>query len=334
MSVDFSIFAHSDSGLDHSVRNTAITATDVAKILGKSKYGSAWDVWAVKTGLVVPRYVENEAMEIGTYMQLPVCAIYQKRTGNAVEWFDKTIRHPEFPWMAATPDGLIHQQRLDGACGVYEGKTAGAQAVFNWGEPGTDQVPDEYLFQATWACMVTQRAYCDIAVLMGTQPLSVKIFHIEPPEKFKALVFERMKTFWFDNVVARVPPPMFSTETANEYLMQFSDVADFREATDEEHALLEELANLDAAPIKNTARIEDLKTRLRASIGTAAGLLGPWGKASYKRNKSTVSVDWESAARALASKVEGVVYDEIIKDNTTTRQGNRPFVLKFKKSGG
>lgn len=339
MSVDFSIFAHGDSGLDHEIRTSAITATDVAKILGKSKWGNAWDVWAVKTGLVVPQKVENESMELGTYLQLPVCALYQKRTGNPVEWFDQTIRHPEYPWMAATPDGLINQQRLDGAIGVYEGKTAGAKSAFAWGEPGTDQVPDEYLFQAVWLCMVTERAYCDIAVLMGGQPLSVKLYHIEPSEKLRSVVFERMKTFWFDHVVARVAPPIFASETADRYLLNFTNTENYREASETEHVWLEEIANLEAAPVPDLKRIEDLRTKLKASIGTASGLIGPWGKARYTRNKDTVTVDWEGYAKALeASELApgflGSAEQIALKAQfTKTKKGNRPLVIDFKKEG-
>jgi putative phage-type endonuclease len=326
---DFSVFDHTDKGFNPEMRKNGLTGSDVAAILGKHYRRTAWDVYAVKTGLVTQPFEESEAMELGTAFQLPVCAIYQKRSNNPVRWSDVTVQHPEHPWMVATPDGYLRQPLLDGRTGVYEGKTAGSKMLPKWGEEWTDEVPDEYLIQGIWNCMVTGNDFCDYAVLLGGQPLAVRCYRVEPDETLKSKLFEAAKNFWFNNVVARVAPEIQSSKLADLFLARYDSTEDFRDATEEEIALLKELCEFYEGDIKNPKREEDIKTQLKARIGDHAGLVGPWGVVRHKRNKDTVTVNYEGVVEELKSNVEASLMEQIIANNTKTRRGARPLVPKF-----
>jgi len=325
---DFSVFAHDDTEIDHEMRRNGLTGSDVAAITGAHPYRKAWDVWATKTGLVTAPPLETEGAEIGTTYQLPTCYLYQKRSGNAVRWFDKTVQHPVFKWAVCTPDGIIRQLRLDGKKGLYEGKTAGSRMVTRWGAEWTDDIPREYMVQGAWNCIVTESDYCDYGVLLGTQPLSVRCYRVEPSPELRSHLFMSAKHFWEYNIQGKHAPEIQSSKLADLWFAGIDDKADFRDASESELVLIRELDVMQRADVKNPAREEDIKAKLKASIGEAAGLIGPWGVLRYKRNKDTVSVNYEEVVKELQQSNASAVIDEVIKAHTKTRRGARPLILR------
>lgn len=121
-------------------RKKAIGASDVGAILGVNPYASAWDVWASKTGRVED-WVGNESTKLGQLFEGPILDYAESQLGKLQR--NVRIVHETLP-IAATLDA----QCVDTLRPV-EAKTTGLTGLANpeFGEPGTDQVPDSYLVQ-------------------------------------------------------------------------------------------------------------------------------------------------------------------------------------------
>jgi hypothetical protein len=68
--------------------------------------------------------------------------------------------HPEIPWAASTPDGIIH---TEAGTEIFEAKSSTVDA--EWGKPGTDEVPPGYYDQAQWQMFTTGMRRVRLAVI-------------------------------------------------------------------------------------------------------------------------------------------------------------------------
>lgn len=122
------------------------SASKVPAILGLSPWESRFSLWHRMAGSIPNDAPATEVQERGHYIE-PVLR----------QWFadrhpDRKIRgatsfvNLERPWQTATPDGLVIKGRKVTA--LLECKTA--LIDWEWGEPGTDEIPPYYRAQAMW----------------------------------------------------------------------------------------------------------------------------------------------------------------------------------------
>lgn len=325
------MFDHADSGLDLELRKNGLTGSDVAAICGVHPYRTPWDVYASKRGLVTESVKENEAMELGTVFQLAVLHVYQKRTGNPVRWFDKTITHRTKPWIVCTPDGLQEQPRLDGAEGIYEGKTAGHSQLYKWGPSWSDEYPDQYGIQCVWNVIGTERHWAHMAVLLGAESLQVRLYEVEPSATYRRELEQRAWQFWQDHVVAGKAPEIEASTLADVWLKKQQMLRETLVEPDEETlALIEELASIKASAAGHKERQADLEAKLKARIGENAGFSWGAGKLTWKPTKGKTVTDHESLAKELLDARSPEEAKALIAKHTTTEPGVRRFVLTVK----
>lgn len=131
-------------------RRHGITATDAAKIVGLSPWGSPWTVWADKVGLVADDQDVTDAMEFGLRAEQMLGTWFTDRTGLVVRGSQERVTHPEDTWARATLDGTAIASGGDVVGGV-EYKTTSDGTAAEWTENG---VPLHY------ACQVQWQMYC------------------------------------------------------------------------------------------------------------------------------------------------------------------------------
>ena len=139
-------------------RATGIGGSDAAAILGLSRWKSPFQVYQEKRGEAA-QTPDNASMRWGRYLEPVVRQAYADDTGRAVRLPDGLVRHQQHTFMIANLDGVTDDGR------VVEIKTA--RTSQGWGEPGSDQVPQEYLLQAQHHMAVTGLVVADVAVLIG-----------------------------------------------------------------------------------------------------------------------------------------------------------------------
>lgn len=241
-------------------RRKGIGGSDVAAILGLSRWRTAVDVWLDKRGLSA-EHLETEAMRFGTLLEPIVLDEFTRRTGYEVRRGLPIQTSEEHPWMLASLDGLIEDELA-----IVEAKTA--RTADGWGEDGSADIPVYYHTQVAHYMAVTGAKIAYVPVLIGGQDF--RIFAVDRDEGFIADLIEAEREFWEANVLAGIPPA--PTTAADALLLWARDNGTSVEADDE---LAETVAKLKAvkAEIKVLEeRAAFLDDRLRIAFAEHATL--------------------------------------------------------------
>jgi putative phage-type endonuclease len=199
---------------DVVVRRSGIGGSDIAKIVGQSKWGGPMDVWLEKIGQSAP-LIETERMRWGKILEDAVAREYAHKVGRKVRRANQTLRAASAGWRMAHIDRAVIVPAGDPRRGL-ECKTADHFASSDFGEEGTDQVPPDYALQCHWYLGVTGWDVWDLAVLIGGN--QHRIYTIERDDELVELLFTAADDFWHNHVVPRVPPPIDGTEASRRYL--------------------------------------------------------------------------------------------------------------------
>lgn len=157
-------------------RKRYIGSSDAAAVLGLDPYRSASDVWLEKTGRV-DDFEGNENTERGNLLEPVVLAWAKKKIG---EFTSDVMMIAPCRLLAANFDGL---QPIFG--GVQEGFVVEAKTSNNageWGDEGTDQVPDRVIAQAHHQMFVAgpSMRLTYVPVLMpGFRSFDFKMYRVE-----------------------------------------------------------------------------------------------------------------------------------------------------------
>ena len=177
-------------------RNQFIGGSDIAKIMGLSRWGTPLKIWAEKTGrLPAPDLSDVEAVELGQDLEEFVAKKFTQKTGKAVRRSPKYYQHPDYPYMVAHVDRLV-----TGTDELLECKTCSAFKADEW---EGDDIPREYILQVMWYLGITGRKVGHIACLIGGQKFVYKQIDFDS-EFFEAMV-KSARAFW-EHVQQDTPP--------------------------------------------------------------------------------------------------------------------------------
>lgn len=182
-------------------RNRSIGGSDVAAILGLSKWNSPTSVYLAKIdpekAAATAKDKTNPVMKFGDIME-PVIAEQFKhdhpdilvRRANAI------LRPIKRPWVHASLD--FECREPDGTWGVLEIKCAASEA--QWKE----SVPDYYVVQGQHYLAVTDRSYVWFAVFFRDS-CTFRYYRLDRDEHLITKMEEKVDAFW-ENVVSNTPP--------------------------------------------------------------------------------------------------------------------------------
>ncbi|MCM1513313.1 MAG: YqaJ viral recombinase family protein [Oxalobacter formigenes] len=206
-----------------AARQTGIGGSDIGPILGLSPFRTAYDVFLDKTQ--PEEREETDAMYWGTILEDVVAAEYQKRSGRKVQRVPHLLRHPEHDFAIANIDRAVIVPEIAGNVRwkngrlttdrILECKTANAYVAGEWGDPGTDSVPDTYILQCQWYMGVTGTKVSDLAVLIGGN--DYRMFTIERDDALIADLLAEAETFWNNCKKGIAPDPRSTEELARKF---------------------------------------------------------------------------------------------------------------------
>lgn len=197
-----------------AARRGGIGASEVAAIVGVSKYDGPLKVCLDKWGLLPPR--DSAAMEWGRRLERAVLEKFQDEHPDLyVMGSPGLCAHAGEGWRRCTPDGLISDGPTDEWAELFESKT-GSSRDDEWGEPGTDEIPYSYLCQVTWSCDILSLPRWRVAVLLDGRDYREYAGDLDP--SFATSLRTRCFAFWFGNVVAGVQPAADDLDSTAELL--------------------------------------------------------------------------------------------------------------------
>jgi len=175
-------------------RRKGVGGSDVAAIMGLSPWKTAYQVYQEKRK-EVKDWQGNPSTDWGKRMEPAIRQWYSDQTGRAVRVPDKIITHSKYPFMLASLDGFTDDGR------VVEIKTA--RSGKDWGEPGTNQIPDYYAVQVHHYMTITGFQVADIPVsIAGSSP---SLYVVEADKEISEMIIEACAKFW-ERVQSGNPP--------------------------------------------------------------------------------------------------------------------------------
>lgn len=289
-------------------RRKCITGTDISAIIGCNPWSSPLTVYCEKLGLSQP-INDNPAMEWGRRLESIVAEKYYESNRiplNKGYWIRDGI-------YGGTPDYFHHNK-------IVEIKTSGR--VGNWGESGTDQVPEQYICQVQWYMMLKNYREADIAVLIAGN--DYRVYHISYNSELVKYMTAEADKFWKTNVIAQIPP-FVTSKNDNKVIANL--YPDNNEEILERPSLDENAYTLRELKVKKEA-IEDViayqEGIIKAAIADKAGVTGTQWKATWKQSKDSKKTDWQSVAKELQAT------SELIEKHTSVIKGSRRFLFNIK----
>lgn len=302
--------------LQKELHRTGIGSSKIAVIAGLSRYETAVDAYCGYLGLTEP-FEGNRFTKWGERLEDDIADAYSERLGVELATVEPS-RHPDHEWMIASPDRLW----VDGSR-IVECKTASARIAHQWGEEGTDEVPEAYLVQVAWQMAVTGIETADVAVLIGGNDF--RIYTVHRDRELEAGLVEIGRNFWFNHVLAEVPPPVDGSEASARVLAARypADDGSSLDATPDVEEWVEKL-EIARRTIEDAAALKlEAENHVKAFMGTASELRCRRGRVTYRKAKDTPVTDWKSLATELTPS------PALVRKHTTVREGSRRFLVKL-----
>lgn len=193
-----------------AARKELVTASDAAAILGLDPRRSPMNVYAEKLGLV--EVEESPYMRRGRRCEPVIAAEYQDATGRPaldVPSYE-LVRHPDAPWLAATPDRMTHDAPTATTPapapgqGPLELKLVGRQYAAEWDD---DAAPVYYEVQLAIQMACTGAQWGSLCGLLGLDAAGPAVRDRVRNDRFLRAAMPRLERFLW-RVRRREAPPV------------------------------------------------------------------------------------------------------------------------------
>jgi len=283
-------------------RKKGLGGSDAAAVCGMSKWKTPLDVYKDKISDDVSGEMTNDQL-MGTLFEPVLINYYEKVTGNKVEKVGMTSKD----FMIANIDGYVKSENK-----ILEIKTA----RFNdgWGEEGTDEIPDEYLFQVAHYCHVLDVDNVDIGVLfMGKD---FKIYRYKRNKNLESKLVAKEAYFWNEHVKAlKAPAPSNYDEIKNYWKSELNKGV---QATPSVMNAVTELKTIKAYAKELEKREKELKKQVMEFMKDADTLV----------NGDDKIITWKSSVRnSIDTTALKAANPELVKQFTKQTE-SRTFLIK------
>lgn len=295
-----------DRNLWAFTRAKGIGGSDIAAILGMSRWKSAFGLWLEKTGQAeAPDLSENEAVYWGTVLEDAVAQRFCELTGKRVRRCG-TLADDEYPFMHANVDRMIVGENAGLEC-----KTTGAFGRSAW---DGDEVPDAYYLQCQWYMMVTGCERWYIACLIGGNKFVWK--EIPRNDSDIAAIRKAAVDFWH-KVENRIMPEVDGSKEcgatlAERFPQDDSPAVELDGSADE---IISELNEVSALVKDLTERKTLAENKLKALLGSAECGESRRYRVKWSTVKGRASLD----SKALQVEMPAV-YEKYVKVGKPSRR--------------
>lgn len=246
-------------------RTRIIGGSDIAAVMGLSRWKTPLALWAEKTGKINNDLSNFEAAEIGIELEEYVAIWFQRVSGLRLRRDSRTFKHPDYPYMVAHIDRWVM-----GDDSVFEAKTTSARNEKEW--QGEDGIPVEYVLQCNWYLGILKKKKAHIAVLIGGQKRLRKEIHFDQG-LFDSQV-EAARNF-MENFVLNDTPPVALADDQETLALLFPEAKDQTLLFDGEKAetidsLIVKRNEGIAAKKSADAQIDDAEAKIKQFLGDAA----------------------------------------------------------------
>ncbi len=257
-------------------RRKYIGGSDIAVVMGMSRWKTPLKLWLEKTGQAEPDDLSQvEAVQLGSELEEFVAQKFAKESGKQVRKQSKMYVHKDYPFMVAHIDRLI-----TGTDEILECKTCGSHKREEWEGDG---IPREYILQVIWYLGITGKKKAYIAVLIGGQSFKYKTIEFDK-ELFDVMV-DMAKDFW--HAVETKTPPAVSASDNPVIVQMFPEPdAEIIENQDIEENIAKLQKVKDDISVLNDEK-EMLEAEIKSAIGEHLGVSTENFKVTWPKYQQT-----------------------------------------------
>lgn len=284
------------------VRNKGIGGSDVGAICGVSPFSSARKIYFDKTGQFQDAMGISEAqaerMRFGHLLEPIVADEFARRELTAdkdrLDWelveLGATVCHKDYPWMRANVDRLILNQYGE-IVGILECKTT---SEYNHEEWENGDILLSYIYQLNWYMYILDIKWGAFACLVGGNKFySYEVYRND--ELLETEIIPKVKSFWFDNVIAFKEPELqaVDTEFANVTYEAVERGSEIVLDDDDSNALANTVFECKTKIKELTSIMEEAQNRLKdrlkdKEIGYCQDYTVKWSPRSQRRVDNTM----------------------------------------------
>lgn len=290
--------------------------TDMAAILGLSKYGGPFSVWSRFWG--EPEDISDRwPIQRGKALETGILDLYQIKTGNRVTRVRKgrtlVCSEDGREFLRGAPDAFANEV---GTKIVVDAKT---MSPFVAARLADDEAPVEYWCQMQHYMGLSKTIFADLAILSTVD--DVRVIRVPIDSKAIADMWDAAADFWHTYVVTgKEPPPDGSTQYSDAVRrsakvgtkepVQLSPAAEYY-VNEFQRIDLE----IDALSIAKKKCAQFVQAELRDMGGAQRGMAGA-NRVYWTVVEKKDRVQWEPLAKQLLAMVPLSVADEAIKKHT------------------
>ena len=302
--VDANVTVHRDRAEWLKARAAGVGGSEAAIIMGASAWGSPYQLWSEKAGLVEVEDFDNDILRFGRVVEPHIASEYERLTGrkliNLGEWAIR--RHPTKSCMFATHDRII-QPIDDRGPGILSIKSANVWKGVEWLEEEEPPLPYQVQFQHELAC--SGFAWGSFAVLIWGK--GVRWIDAVRNDAFIGVLEEECEAFW-RRVVEGNPPPIDGSDHTADALKRLypKETGEVKELPPEVADWAVELERLEQEIDRAKDRKETIRNQIKALIGEASEGFVPGGPAwTYHVQSRRETVQSACEFRTLRRKGNG-----------------------------
>lgn len=241
-------------------RKTCLGGSDIAAVLGLSRYKTALSVWAEKTGRIEPENISDKLqVKLGIKMEQIVSELFMEETGKKLHRVNETLVHKDYPFLQGHID-----RRVVGEQAIVEIKTTSAYNKKDW---DNGNAPQEYLIQLMFYMGLTNSSVGYLVGLIGNSDL--KIIPVYRDEQVITSIMNKAATFWNKYIATKEMPMTISANDGDTLykLFPFADPNNDVLLPDDANILIEQIESSNAELNALEDDVERMKNELKAMLG-------------------------------------------------------------------
>ena len=186
-------------------RRAYLGGTDVAAILGVSKWSTPLQVWREKTSAPDPD-AGTLAMRRGLALEPFIAREFERDHPGLVTFRSKPVVRTDwgFPAGASVDRFVAERAHPRTPVAILEAKTAFQYGWREWDEK-TGELPDAYFVQQQWYLAVTELPLSYGAADVG-DPARLRTVPVHANPAIQERCVEAARTFWHEHVLTGIPP--------------------------------------------------------------------------------------------------------------------------------
>ncbi len=273
-------------------KHRRIGGSSIAAILKKSKWKTPLDIYLDLTEERPDTGPTTEDQDRGNFLEPAIREWASKKLDTVFRPSPQCVLK-EWDWATVRPDGISVDRR-----DLLEIKAPRRDDIFQWGEEGTDEVPNDALLQTHWGMMVTNANGGVVAALLGGE---LRIYRVKRDRDLEDKILSAAKSFVDTYVLPRVPPPPEYGDDQNVLYLHPRNTAPARRwdsLSEQERFVITAYISAYREEKDATKRLEGWEPTIKNIIGDASGIDAPLSPDEWKTLGGVKRIDWKSNATA------------------------------------